>query len=270
MKVIPFKKYFEERMKSKGFLCIISAYLLFCLVSAVVLCILGQAKGVLMSSLYLLFIPLIFIAEYLTKIRLPELFTVGILGIAVGSVLGSCFNLYTFVPCFDTLLHGISGFLFACLGFALAERLFGKSDTVTRFFGCVAFACCFSLAIAVIWEIFEYTCTVLLGLDMMEDALISNINSYLLAGSHAEAVEIDGITKTVIHYGNGQTYIINGYLELGLIDTLTDMIICTVGAILFCAVAVIGFFKFPKINSLLIPKLYENAYAESPTTKKSP
>lgn len=248
MEKITLKKYFVERIKNKKFVVILAIYLLFCLFSATYWCIDFQIRNILMSIVFMGFAPLFFIVEHLIKFRCGELFTIGVLGIAFGAILGTCFNLYTIIPFFDTILHGLSGILFGCLGFTLAEK----------FFGCLIFAVCFSLAIAVIWEIFEYGCTVLFGLDMMEDAYVTNINSYLLAGSHSETVEIEGIVQTIIHYGNGQSYIINGYLDLGLIDTLADMMICTIGAIMFMGISVISFFKFPKVNEKLIPQIFEN------------
>lgn len=258
MEKITLKKYFLARIKDKKFLVILVAYLLFCLFSATYWCIDFQIRNILMSIVFMGFAPLFFIVEHLIKFRCGELFTIGVLGIAFGAILGTCFNLYTIIPFFDTILHELSGILFGCLGFTLAEKFFGKASTTRKFFGCLIFAVCFSLAIAVIWEIFEYGCTVLFGLDMMEDAYVTNINSYLLAGSHSETVEIEGIVQTIIHYGNGQSYIINGYLDLGLIDTLADMMICTIGAILFMGISVISFFKFPKVNKMLIPQIFEN------------
>lgn len=249
-------KYFKERIKDKKFVTILAVYILFCLISAVYWCIDFQIRNLLMSIIFIGFAPLFFIAERLIKFRCGELFTIGVLGIAAGAILGTCFNLYTAIPFFDTILHGLSGILFGCLGFTLTEKFFGKANDTQKFFGCLVFAVCFSLAIAVVWEIFEYSCTQLFGMDMMEDSYVTNINSYLLAGSHTETVEIDGIVKTIIYYENGQSYTINGYLDLGLIDTLTDMIVCTVGAIIFMFISLISFLKFPKVNEMLIPQIF--------------
>ena len=258
MKTTTLKKYVEERTKDKKIIVILGGYLLCCLVSAIYWCIFFQPRNILMSIVFMGFVPLFFIVEHLINFRCGELFTLGVLGLAFGAILGTCFNLYTIIPFFDTILHGLSGILFSCLGFTLAEKFFGKATDIKKFFGCLIFAVCFSLAIAVIWEIFEYGCSVFLGLDMMEDSYVTNINSYLLSGSHSKTVEIDGIIKTIIYYGDGQTYIINGYLDLGLIDTLTDMIICTIGSIVFMTISIISFFKMPKVNEMLIPQVFES------------
>ena len=246
--------YIKERFKEKAFTAVFAVYILACVSSAVYWCVDFELRNLLLSLLYALIALVVPIAEYIIKFKCGSLFVGAVLFLALGGLTGSCFNLYTIIPFFDTLLHGLSGVLFACVGFALSVRFFGKADKVKTFFGHLVFALCFSLAIAVLWEIFEYVCTLLVGADMMEDTIVNKINSYLLAGSHTETVTIDGITKTVIYYGEGKTYTINGYLDLGLIDTLIDMIICTVGAVAFALVATVSRFKFPRVNEILIPQ----------------
>lgn len=258
-----FKLYLKERLKNRAFITIVIFYILLCFASTLFWCFNMHTRNILMSIVFMLFIPLIFIAEHIFKLRFSNIFTSSILFLAIGAIAGSCFNVYTILPFFDTLLHGLSGILFGCLGFAFAEKFFGKAKNKKTFFGCLSFGICFSLAIALVWELFEYTCTTVFGLDMMEDAYVSNINSYLLAGSHNETMELNNIVKTIIYYDNGKIYQINGYLDLGLIDTLTDMTICFAGAIVFGAISTFSFFKLPKINSILIPQTKININQEN-------
>lgn len=241
MEKVKFKEYFKERIKHKFFVSALAVYVLFCLASALYFGITNQLQSALLSVGYIAIAFLFFICEYLIGFHCGNLFTVLILLLAAGGLSGACYNLYTIIPFFDTVLHGLSGVLFAWLGFIFANKFFGEEESKKSFFGKVVFAFCFSLSIAVLWEIFEYTCTELFGFDMMEDTYIYDISSYLLAGSHSETVDINGIVKTVIYYGNGQMYILDGYLDIGLIDTLTDMIICTIGATLFVVGAICGY-----------------------------
>ena len=254
MEKVSFKEYFKERRTHKIFMVIVIAYLLLCISSAIYWCIDFQARNLFMSLVFSLIAPLVFCVEYIFKFRFGELFTSLMLFLAFGAILGSCFNVYTTLPSFDTLLHGLSGIIFACLGFSFAEKFFGKADSPKTFWGCLIFSICFSLSIALIWEIFEYVCTSFFGLDMMEDAYVSNINSYLLSGSHTETVELDGIVKTMIFYGDNQVYTINGYLDLGLIDTLTDMIVCFIGTLIFFGTTIFSYYKAPKLNTIFIPQ----------------
>lgn len=254
MEKASFKQYLTNRANDKAFMCIIIAYLALCLASAIYWCVEWQARNLMMSLVFMLFAPLVFIVEHFMKIRFGELFVASVLFLAIGSILGSCFNLYMIIPFFDTLLHGFSGLIFACLGFALAERFFGKASGAGSFFGCLVFAACFSLSIAVAWEIFEYACTAAFGVDMMEDTYVTGIKSYLLAGAHTETVDLEGIVKTVVYLENGDTYTINGYLDIGLIDTLTDMIICSVGTAVFALLLVFSYIKCPRLKELIIPR----------------
>ena len=54
------------------------------------------------------------------------------------------------------------------------------------------------------------------------------------------AVYVDDITKTQITTQDGTTYVISdGYLDIGLIDTMEDLTVNFIGALIYC---VIGFF----------------------------
>ena len=257
MKKTGIKNYIKDRISDKAVLIVFITYVVLCLASAVYWCVNFDARSLAMSLLYVLLVPIIFLAEYMLKIKLGALYAAALMALALGGILGTCYDLYTTIPFFDLLLHGASGIIFGGLGFVIAERLFGLPNSNRAFVGCLIFAICFSLAIAVVWEIFEYGCTTLLGLDMMEDTYVNSISSYVLAGTHAQTVELNGITKTIIHYGNGQTFTINGYLDLGLLDTLEDMIICTIGTAVFAVIVALSRSKFPKINKMLLPHVWE-------------
>jgi len=260
--MINIREYFSERLRSRAFVAVIITYIILLLSSAVYWAIDGGIRNLLMSLGFILFAPMIMLLEWLVGFRCGAVFLASALSISLGSILGSCFDVYNYIPFFDTLLHGMSGVLFAAFGYTLAERMFGAEKSTSGKIGKIAFAVCFSLAIAVVWELFEYACTVVFGFDMMEDSIITDINSYLLAGSHNESVILEDIAETVIVYGNGQTYVINGYLDIGLIDTLTDMIICTVGSVLFAIIFALSDKFFPSLNRSMIPRLKASSKAD--------
>ena len=257
MERIGFKNYLKECVARKFFFASLVIYVALCLASAIYWCVDFDLRNLLMCLAFILLIPMIFLVEYFVKIRLGELFTLGILFIAYGSILGSCFNLYSTVPVFDTILHGTSGIAFTAFGYCLVEKFFGKAESKKTFAGALTFGIFFSFSVALVWEFFEYGCTCLLGFDMMEDSIVKGINSYYLAGSHNEAVILEDITRTIIEYGNGKTYVIEGYLDVGLIDTMHDCLICAGGSIVFALVVILGYFKIPKLNKILIPQIKE-------------
>ena len=98
-------------------------------------------------------------------------------------------------------------------------------------------AFCFSMTIGVVWEFFEFGMDQLAGFDMQKDTVIHVIRSVTLdPAGHNVPYEISGITETVV---NGQELGLGGYLDIGLIDTMQDLIVNFVGAFVF---SVIGFF----------------------------
>ena len=103
------------------------------------------------------------------------------------------------------------------------------------FLAIVAF--CFSMTIGVIWEFFEFGMDTLIGYDMQKDTVLHTIRSVTLdpAGRNVPYV-IKGITETAV---NGQELGLGGYLDIGLIDTMQDLIVNFIGAAVF---SVLGFF----------------------------
>ena len=248
-----FLGYLNNRLKKSIAMDIIwIVYAIFCLGSVIYFACISQTRNVLMCIGYLLFIPLVWIVEYLFKIRIVPLLGVMLYALMAGGVLGAGYDLYTIFPLFDMILHCMSGVIFACVGFGLMKLFFNKEDKKS-FFACLLFGVFFSIAIAGIWEIFEFTSTRLLGYDMQEDGLVYGFNSYFLSGSHNVAYEVNEITKTIIYYGNNEILVIDGYLDLGLIDTMADMIICLVGALFFMVLSIFSYYKVPVINEWLIP-----------------
>ena len=95
-------------------------------------------------------------------------------------------TMFTIIPFFDALLHCITGFVFACIGFAVPKLFVGEPQSGRMLAVCLLFGFFFSLAIAVLWELFEFAGTSLLGFDMQEDTVVDGFGSYLLSGTHSE------------------------------------------------------------------------------------
>ena len=174
------------------------------------------------------------------RIELPPALEITILCfIFAAEVLGEVNAFYVKVPNWDTMLHTLNGFLAAAVGFSLVVLL-NDSEKLTFdlspfFLALVAF--CFSMTIGVLWEFFEFSMDMLLHVDMQKDTIIHSINSVLLDPTNSnKTVSIKGITDTVV---NGQSLGIGGYLDIGLIDTMKDLFVNFIGALVF---SVVGFF----------------------------
>jgi hypothetical protein len=166
----------------------------------------------------------------------------------VGPLLGAVYNFYYLTSWWDILLHLLAGTVFAVVGGQLAYALNRNRETSYLF--AALFGVLLSISIAVVWEIFEYSSDVFLHSDMQADTIIEAIYTKINRTDGLADV-YEGITETVV---NGQSLGINGYLDIGLIDTMHDMIIETAGALIFLVYVLIDRNRHPMIVSLRQPK----------------
>lgn len=174
------------------------------------------------------------------KIELPTALGITILVfIFAAEILGEIQSYYIKFPFWDTVLHTINGFLMAAIGFALVDILNRSKKFSIQlspvFLAIVAF--CFSMTIGVIWEFFEYGMDQFFGLDMQKDTVIQGFSSVLLDPTKSNIpVPVQDITEVLV---NGRDLGLGGYLDIGLIDTMNDLFVNFVGAVLF---SIIGYF----------------------------
>jgi hypothetical protein len=189
-------------------------------------------------TLLLFFIPPIIEKSF--DVDLPStLETVILLFVFAAEILGELNCYYVRVPHWDTMLHTLNGFICAAVGFSLVDVLNRNkriSFNMSPFY--LAFvAICFSMMIGVLWEFFEFSCDVLFTTDMQKDTVVYRISSVALDETNSNVpVVIDGINET---YVNGEPLGVGGYLDIGLIDTMKDLMVNFVGAVSF---SVIGYF----------------------------
>ena len=200
---------------------------------------------VCVMTLVLFMIPA-FVDRHL-NIRLPlALEAVIMFFIFAAEILGEIQSFYTIIPYWDTILHTINGFMMAAIGFAMIDILNQDPhfhiNLSPLFVAFVAF--CFSMTIGVLWEFFEYTADQFFLTDMQKDWLVGNVSSVLINPSGLnDPILIKDVTKTVISGtidGVPQDWVINNaYLDLGLIDTMKDLIVNCIGAVVFSVIGLI-------------------------------
>lgn len=162
-----------------------------------------------------------------------------LLFIFAAEILGEIRCYYLRFPFWDTMLHTLSGFLLAACGFGMVDIL-NKNPRVKFnlspvFLSTVAF--CFSMTMGVLWEFLEYACDLFLHTDAQKDTVIHTITSVALGGSGENVpVVIDHITRVTV---NGNPLPLDGYIDIGLIDTMKDLFVNFIGAAVF---SVIGYF----------------------------
>ena len=174
------------------------------------------------------------------RIELPPPLEITILCfIFAAEILGEVNAFYVVVPHWDTMLHTLNGFLAAAVGFSLVMILNDNEKLTFElspfFLALVAF--CFSMTIGVLWEFFEFAMDQFFHTDMQKDTVIHAIRSVSLDPTHTnKVISIQGIREVLV---NGEDLGLGGYLDIGLIDTMKDLLVNFVGALVF---SVTGFF----------------------------
>lgn len=205
----------------------------------VISCIRGDYENLFICGLSLILFLIPAFVEKNFGIELPCLLEIIILlFIFAAEILGEMESYYTKVPNWDTMLHTINGFICAAVGFGMIDILNRnekiKFELSPVFLAIVAF--CFSMTIGVLWEFFEFFCDVFFQTDMQKDFIVNSISTTLLSGNTKAPQIINGIKSVAV---NGQDLGINGYLDIGLYDTMKDLFVNFIGAVVF---SVIGYF----------------------------
>ena len=197
-------------------------------------------ENVFLCALTLVLLIMPSLVQITFKVELPTTLEIIILiFIFAAEILGEISEFYLVFPFWDSVLHTLNGFLAAAIGFSMVDLL-NRSEKIMfnlspLFMAIVAF--CFSMTIGVVWEFFEFMMDQVIGYDMQKDTIIHTIRSVTLdpAGRNVPYV-INNITETAV---NGKKLELGGYLDIGLIDTMQDLIVNFIGAFIF---SVIGFF----------------------------
>lgn len=240
----------------------------------------GNYEHVFTCVLALVLFSIPTIIERRLHIDLPDTLEIIILlFIFAAEILGEIEEYYVLFPFWDDLLHTLNGFIFAAVGFSMVDIL-NRNRRVTLqlspFYVAVT-AFCFSMTIGVLWEFFEWGVDALMAKDMQKDTIVQAIHSVTL---HPEGrnipVHVTDIADTIILHSDGtQTALgIGGYLDIGLIDTMNDLLVNFIGAIVFSC---IGYFYVKsrgkgRLARQFIPQVMEkqtDTTGEAPTQPES-
>ena len=195
------------------------------------------------------------------KVEFPTLLEIIILlFIFAAEILGEISAFYIKFPYWDTVVHTLNGFLCGAIGFSLVEIMNGNKrlrfELSPLFMAVVAF--CFSMTIGVAWEIFEFSMDSLYHLDMQKDTIIHSIYTVSLDPMNDNnCVAVTGIEDVVL---NGRDLGLGGYLDIGLMDTMYDLIVNFIGAFVFSVLGY-GYVKYKDTKSFvngLIPESWSD------------
>lgn len=206
----------------------------------------GDYQSVFLCVLSLILMLMPSILAHRLDIKLPSALEVVILlFIFSAEILGEINSFYVRVPHWDTMLHTINGFLCAAIGFAMVD-LMNRDERFSlhlsaKYLALMAF--CFSMTVGVLWEFFEFSGDYFLGMDMQKDTVVHALHTVTLD---------ETLTNTIIHIGDIQDVIlvrsdgsqislgIGGYLDIGIIDTMKDLLVNLIGAVTFSIIGYIA------------------------------
>ena len=98
------------------------------------------------------------------------------------------------------------------------------------------------MTIGVLWEFFECTMDQLFLLDMQKDTIVHSIGSVMLDPEGGNnPVAIHNITDVIVVTADGSQIPLGlgGYLDIGILDTMKDLFVNFIGAVVF---SFIGYF----------------------------
>lgn len=227
------EKYKQTGKRSLLVYLILRVLVIICMVLQILR---GDWNNALLCGVSLILFTIPTIIEDRLKITLPSLLEAIIyLFIFSAEILGEINNFYGIISYWDTILHTINGFLAAGIGFSLIDLLNQNSNKIKLspiFVAIVAF--CFSMTIGVLWEFYEYGVDKYLKFDMQKDKVVSIISSVELdPEKDNNAIVVDNIKETHIITEDGTVVIEGGYLDIGLNDTMKDLIVNFLGAVAF-------------------------------------
>ena len=122
---------------------------------------------------------------------------------------GDVLNFYNTVSWWDSFLHLTSGALFSAIGYLVFVSINRNADVRNQLHPVTAimFAVCFALAAGVVWEIYEFAADCLFGMNMQRWQNTMSVEQW----------------ASLQHVSN--------FSQPGLIDSMKDMILDTMGAI---------------------------------------
>lgn len=233
----------------------------------------GEYESAFICLLVLALFILPFFIQQNFGIQLPSVLEIIILlFIFAAEILGELECYFITYPNWDSMLHTTTGFLCAATGFALIDILNRNSRIKFQlspvYVALAAF--CFSMTVGVLWEFFEFGMDRVFHLDMQKDTVVQSITSVMLDPTNSNTpITIDGIHSVAV---NGTDLGFDGYLDIGLYDTMEDLFVNFIGALVF---SFIGYFYIKrrgegKIAKAFIPTITEpkpeEGPAEAPTT----
>ena len=128
-------------------------------------------------------------------------------------------------------MHASTGFI-SCIFILICFKFYKKIKVP---FLIAFFSFCFSLTVGLVFELYEYSIDNIFYKDMQKDMIINNISTVKLKDKD-DLIKINNIYKTIIYYKDKnelkEIEIKNGYLDIGINDTMKDLYVNFIGSVM--------------------------------------
>lgn len=215
----------------------------FCVYTLLRAIVRGKLQEILMSLATMALTAIPIFLEIKLGVLLSGWLYVFALLYATGPLLGTNLHFYFYISWWDTLLHFVGGIAFALVGCYGVVLLHKGCQPMYILRG--VFALCFSMAVAAVWEFCEYGCDRLLGMDAQQDTFLPSISSYYLEDEVGEVGTLVNVTTVEL---NGVDMGWDGYLDIGLIDTMEDMMAESLGGLVYAFAYILDKGRHPSIT----------------------
>ena len=207
---------------------------------AVILCMMRQIQlGNIMNAALCIFTLILFsitiFMEHKLNIDFPDLLEITVwIFIFSAEILGEINEFYIHFENWDLILHTTNGFIMAGIGYSLVELL-NKNENISVTLSPIyvaIVAVSFSMTIGVFWEFFEYGVDKYLHKDMQKDTVINTIYSVTLNEEGKNKV-VEASMDSIVINGEDWNQLYGGYVDIGLHDTIEDLLVNFIGAVIF-------------------------------------
>ena len=171
------------------------------------------------------------------KVKFPMLLDIVIcIFTFFAQILGDIYNFYLIIPWWDDFLHFTSGMMFIEIGYFFIDLIkINNSKICLSPLFMVAISFYFTITVLTFWECIEFGCDKFLGTDTQKDTIVTEINSSEFTRKNKgtdKYIKID--TLIVNNQDWNEKY--GGYLDIGLHDTMYDLLNGIIGAFFYSIV----------------------------------
>ncbi len=142
-------------------------------------------------TLALTYFPIWFEKKYRIDIPLDFELTI-VLFVYASLFLGEVVRFYEYFWWWDTLLHAISAVAFSLIGFIILLVLFQTEKIRSKPIWIAFFSFCFSVCVAAIWEIMEFSVDQVFGANMQKSGLMDTMWDLIVASIGAGLASMSG------------------------------------------------------------------------------